>query len=317
MSQFAQGPHDPVLRPRDLGQVLDQTFKVYFRYFKPLFMVGLLATIPSILAFLFFFALMAGGDIESSWMFTMISAMEEGDFSGLAAFLSLMALLGLAFLLLVPIYQGAVIDAATRAVLHMEPVPLTESLRVGLRKYWPLLGTAVLQFIIMGLTVLISPFVGLLIFALLTVPFGMAVVYTCIMFANHAIIVEGRGGGLAALGRSFELAKSRFWPLVGFVVVFHLLVYIVQTMVTMPVSFGVTFATIASESMGSFSLVYLFQGLVSALVLPFLVVGKTVIYFDTRVRREAYDLEVMAQQQAQQQAQQGPSPMAPPPEPPL
>lgn len=312
MSQFHQGPHDPVLRPRDLGQILDQTFKVYFRYFKPLVAVGLLSAIPLLLMVVVMFFLISG-DFENTWLFEMIVAMDEGDFSGFATLMSLFGLLGLAFLFLIPLYQGAVIDVATRAVLHMDPVPLRESLAVGARRYWPLLGTAVLQGLILFGTVMVSPFIGLIIFAIITVPLGIAVVYTWIMFANHAVVVEGRGGGFQAIGRSYELAKSRFWPLVGFNVVLYLMAYFLQMMVLMPVTFAMMFATMASESLTSLPWIYFFQGLVQALLLPFLVVAKTVLYFDVRVRREAYDLEVMARQA--QGPNQGPPPITPPPDP--
>lgn len=300
MTQFPQGPQDPVLRPRDLGQVLDHTFKVFTRSWKPLIAVGLLGALPTILLAMLSFFLFAG-DIESgpmgNWFLRMILSAEMGDFSGILAFFGVILLFSLVILLLIPLYNGAVIDVATRAALHMEPVPLTESLGVGARRYWALLGNAVIQFFLYLIAFPVLVLGGLVIFFFITLPLGYAALHALTMFANHAVVVEGKGGGFTALGRAWELGKSRFWPLVGFVVVFYLMVYVIQMMISLPLSFATGFAVAATESLQFMPLIYVGQGLVQAIAIPLLVLGKTVVYFDTRVRREAFDLEVMARQQ--------------------
>jgi hypothetical protein len=318
MSQFVQGPPEQVLLPRDLGQLLDQSFKVFGRYWQPLVKIGLVAAIPSLLSSLFTFSVLGTGSIEdapmNSWVMRIALAAEAGNFGPLLSLFGGGLVFIVAMILLVPLYNGALIDVAARAVLHMEPVPLGESFRVGARRYWALLGTSILTGIIMFVAVPLLVIAGLFFLAIITLPLGLGMIYTCMMFANHAIIIEGKDGGFSALGRSYELAKFRFWPLFGFTVVLYIMVWVIQSMITVPLSFGSGIVAAISGSFAFMPVVYLVQGLVQAVAQPFLVVGKTLAYFDMRVRREAYDLEVLARQQGAQAP--GTQPVtAPPPEP--
>lgn len=314
MSQFVQSPRpsDPILKPRDLGQLLDQSFKVFGRSWKPLVTIGLIAALPSLLQGFFMltmFPAMDSSDPTNHWLFRIMMAAEQGDYSGVFALVSVSTIVGFAFLLLVPLYQGALIDVAARAVLHMEPVPLSESLRVGARRYWALLGTYLLKGLIWLFALPLMVIGGLLIFAFVTLPLGSLALAVVMVFSNHAIIIEGRGGGLPALKRAYELGKSRFWPLMGIGIVFNLLVTVIQSMIVMPFSFAAGIMTAVTESPWILGLNTLIQGMTSAVTLPFLAVALTLVYFDTRIRREGYDLEVMAQQQA---AEQGAQPLTPP-----
>lgn len=319
MSSFGQGPSDPILKPRDLGQLLDRSFKVFGRSWKPLITVGLIAAIPSVLAGVMTFALfpsLNSADPMNNWFIRMIEGADRGDFSGLIALGSVVGIVGIAFLLLVPLYMGALIDVSTRAVLHMEPVPLMESLRVGARRYWALLGTYLLKALIWIVALPVMVLGGLVIFSFITVPLGSLALMVFMVFTNHAIIIEERAGGIDALKRAYELGKSRFWPLMGIGIVFYLMVYIIQMMIVMPFSFAAMIGAALTESPALMGVQYIMQGLTSAVSLPFLIAAQTLVYFDTRIRREGYDLEVLAQQQ-QAQAD-GPRPViAPPPDPEL
>lgn len=316
MSPFGQGPSDPILKPRDLGQLLDQSFKIFGRSWKPLITVGLIAAIPSLLAGLLTFALfpsLNSADPMNNWFIRMVMGAERGDFSGLIAFGSVMSIVTIAFLLLVPLYMGALIDVSARAVLQMEPVPLIESLRVGVRRYWALLGTYLLKGLIWIVALPVMVLGGLVVFFFISVPLGSLSLAVVMAFANHAIVIEGRGGGIDALKRAYELGRSRFWPLMGIGIVFYLLAYFLQMMIVMPFSFGAMIGAALTESPALMGVQYIVQGLTSAVSLPFLLVSQTLVYFDTRIRREGYDLEVMAQQQTQER---GPRPViAPPPDP--
>ncbi|MFZ5827763.1 MAG: hypothetical protein ACOY94_25955 [Bacillota bacterium] len=317
MSSFGQGPSDPILKPRDLGQLLDQSFKVFGRSWKPLIAIGLVAAIPSVIAGLMtltMFPSLNSPDPMNNWFMRMFIAAERGDFSGVIAFFSVMGVMMIAFLLLVPLYMGALIDVSARAVLYMEPVPLMESLRVGARRYWSLLGTYLLKGLIWIVALPVMVLAGLVIFSFITVPLGSLSLLVVMVFANHAIIIEGRGGGMDALKRAYELGRSRFWPLMGIGIVFYLLVYFVQMIIVMPFSFGTMIAVAFTESTALMGLQYVIQGATTAVAYPFLVMAQTLVYFDTRIRREGYDLEVMARQQQAQE--QEPQPVFTPPSPP-
>ncbi|MFZ5817365.1 MAG: hypothetical protein ACOY93_19040 [Bacillota bacterium] len=325
MSQFTQGPQEPILKPRDLGQLLDRAFKVFGRSWKPLVAVGVFAAIPSVLMGVTFASIFPSDPTApmDSWLIRIIQDAEEGYYGGLYALFSIGGILTLASLLLVPLYMGALVDVSTRAVLQMERVPLSESLRVGGRYYGPVLVTYLLKAILYLIpvplyivTFTLEPLAaGLLmvLLVLLSIPYWLTVaVFT--VFANHAIIVEERGGGMPALRRAYELGRSRFWPLLGIGIVFYLLVYVLQSIITTPFAFASGIAMVVTQAPWLMALTYLFQGIAQAVGFPFLMVGQTLVYFDTRIRREGYDLEVMAQQQGAQP--QAPQPViAPPPDP--
>jgi hypothetical protein len=299
VSQFTQGPTETVLKPRDLGQLLDQSFKVFGRSWRPLVLVGLISAIPGLLWSIFSFALFSGtASRMGSWYFDLILGLANGDLASLGTFLMVGLLVFLVFLFLGPLYSGALIDVSARAVLKMPSVPLGESFRVASTRYFALLGTSVLKWIVLFFTVIGSAIAGLLIFALITVPAGMLVVSVFFLFTAQVVMIEGTRGGFAAFGRSFRLAKSRFWSLTGFIIVFFLMVYIIQGIIVMPISLGTGIFASFTGNLAVMSILYLVQALVQAVVVPFITVGITLAYFDVRIRREGLDLEVQAQQQA-------------------
>lgn len=300
MSQFHQGPGGPVLKPLDLGQLLDRSFRVFGQSWKPLMMIGLIAAIPGVLISLFSLSLTANGPKSAmpAWMYALLIALEEGDPSALIAFVSTMGLLALILWLLVPLYTGALIDVSARAVLGMPAVSLGESLRVAAGHYFRLLGTAILAILIYIGGVIACILAGFVFLAFITVPLGIFALSIFLMFANHAIVMEGAGGGGPAIGRSFSLVKTRFWPLLGYSFIFYLMIIMVQSMITFPLSMVAGIISAITESFAAISIVYLIQGLVSAVLTPFMMVGRTLMYVDTRIRREGFDLQMMAQQQA-------------------
>jgi len=304
MSHFGQSPTEPILKPRDLGQILDQSIKLFGRNWKPFVGLGLFSALPMLLNSLFVTVIMPSSDpsrIENSVLFRLITQAEQGNFGGLIGLGAGYIVLLLAYMLIAPLIQAALIDAAARAVLHMEPVPIRESLRVGATRYWAMLGTMVLMIPVYVLAPIVLTLAGLVIFFFITVPLGLLALAVVTVFSGQAIVIEGKGGGVPALSRAFQLGKSRFWPLMGLGIVFNLLVIAASYIITMPISLTTTFVMAFAQSTALMSLLYLVQGLVYAITTPFTVLGKTLAYFDVRIRTEGYDLEVMAQQQQQQQ----------------
>ncbi len=316
MSNFVQGPTEPILKPRDLGQILDQSFRLFGRNWKSFVKIGLISAIPFMVNGFVAASIMPVGDpsnLENNLFVRVITQADRGDFSGLIGLGAGYGVLMLLFLLLYPLVQGALIDVSARAVLHMEQVPTGESLRIGASRYWPMLGTMALMIPIMLLAFPVLILGGLVIFSPITLPLGYAAILVVTVFFGQAIIIEGKGGGIPAISRAYELGRSRFWPLMGLGVVFTLMTTVISSIITTPLSLGAGIVAAMGNSGAIFSVVYLLQGLVYAVVTPFTALGQTIAYFDVRVRKEGYDLEVMAQQQQHQQ--QGPQPVITPPPP--
>ena len=98
--------------------------------------------------------------------------------------------------------------------------------------------------------------------------------------------------GMKALGRSFSLVKGRWWATFGTLIVAYLLITIVQ----LPLSFvlGVMFAAVDSEV--TMAIVTTFVTIVGyAISLPLGAAITALIYFDLRIRKEGFDLELLAQ----------------------
>src|SRR5882724_500132 len=119
-----------------------------------------------------------------------------------------------------------------------------------------------------------------------------------IMFIPHAIMIEGLNAG-AAIGRSFSLGKGNWYRILG-ILLFDYFVYGSLSMAMLvPVAivaylFGVLDVGNALEIFKWFSIAWAFIGqITSILTTPIMAITSTLLYFDSRVRREAYDVELI------------------------
>jgi len=119
-----------------------------------------------------------------------------------------------------------------------------------------------------------------------------------IMFIPHAIMIEGLNAG-AAIGRSFSLGKGNWYRILG-ILLFDYFVYGSISM-AMLVPVGIALYLLGffevsqpMEIFRLFSLVWAFIGqITSILTTPIMAITSTLLYFDSRVRREAYDVELI------------------------
>ena len=109
--------------------------------------------------------------------------------------------------------------------------------------------------------------------------------------AQQASIIEGRKY-LDALNRSLQLVRGEWWRVFGITMVFLILGFGLTTLLNLPF-------VIASNVVGSFgdSLLRFIGGLVAGTVVaPLLAIAWTLLYYDLRVRKEDYDLNVMSKE---------------------
>lgn len=299
MSLYRPDRPEAVLQPKDLGQILDQTFRTFGRYWRPLVAVGLLVGLPGLILALLQISLMPGlmADPTDHPLVLAATAAEMGDFTPLFSVLGVFFGMSVGGLLLYPLFQGALIDVAARAVLHMEPVPLGETFRVAAGRYWPMLGVFALLILVWIVALPVLILAGLVVLAPITVLVGYVALLVLSIFSTHAVVVE-QLGPIAAIRRSFKLAWSRFWPLLGTGIVFSLMTGVLSMIIIGPVSFAAAITTALTASFIPTAVSSLLQWAVTSIIVPFTMVGLTLIYFDTRVRREGYDLELMVAAQA-------------------
>jgi len=269
-------PREPLLRlrPLGLGEILDDIFRVYRRHF------GLLCGIAAALAVPTFVLQLASRSADQyGFLITILGNL--GRPSALAGMtppeppnLALVLLLYLVVIVSVPFTMGAVTWAAI-ALLLGQPVSVRSALLAVVRRYWALLGLA-------SLTILCPP-VGIWLLVRWAV-------------AAPALLAEGIGP-VRALDRSWTLTRNSWWRIAGILFVTYLLASAVQGALgvfAFPLAVLVPFVPAVVRG----AIVLLITTAAQVLVLPVLYLGVVLLYFDLRVRREAFDLDQLARQAA-------------------
>jgi hypothetical protein len=288
----------PRLRPLGLGELLDQTIRLYRRNFLTLIGIVALVQAPlmllqmltSLLTFSGMFEAIASPGADPSSIFGY------GYFAGLAGSF-LIGILG--YLLLQGIAAAAVARAAAASYLGRPIGILAAYGQIG-QSWWQLIGALLLAGLL-GLGLLLwtlVPCVGWL-----TGP-GMLIFFWLVLVPLIApVIVLEKQTISTAIQRAWDLARQRFWWVLGFMAV---LMIFSQLVVAGPVYLVTALFQlllgnpVLSEDPGAvFTLQTVVQslvGLVFGLVyLPLQLTGITLLYFDLRVRSEGFDLALLAE----------------------
>jgi hypothetical protein len=138
-------------------------------------------------------------------------------------------------------------------------------------------------------------FLAALFTALGTILLVIPGIYLAIAFtvAVPALLSEGLRGR-KALGRSRRLVKGRWWGTLGLVVLGALLAGVVSSALT-ALAVGVAASGASSDTVLGFTVSTLAAIIAKAITTPFSAAYITVLYFDLRVRHEAFDLQLLAE----------------------
>jgi hypothetical protein len=198
--------------------------------------------------------------------------------------------------------QGVATAAMTRAIADNylgQPVGILDAYRKIGRSWQPLLGALVragLTNILLALWFIV-PCVGWL------TGLGILAFFTMTIIPLLApIIVLERQRARASLRRAWDLARRRFWWVLGFVFVLFLFGQLVVTGPVALVGAGFQFFLLDSFRAGSTTAFTTLQTVVQSLLslvlnlfyLPLELIGITLMYFDLRVRTEGFDLTLLA-----------------------
>jgi hypothetical protein len=149
----------------------------------------------------------------------------------------------------------------------------------GLRRLWLVIATTILLTL-----ALIAGFI-----ALILPGFWL---FVCFAVAIPALLFEELGPA-QALGRSFRLVQGRWWATFAALFVMLVLLLVIVIVVT-----GTIVAAVLSDSdnevLGAI-LTAIAAILVTALAYPLQAAVVTLIYFDLRVRKEGFDLQLLAE----------------------
>jgi hypothetical protein len=127
--------------------------------------------------------------------------------------------------------------------------------------------------------------------------------------AIPAMLVEGRGG-MAALKRSFDLVKGRWWATCGRLVVAYILVSVIAGVVGL-LPLALAGGVIDDTSFGALLLEHAAKFVVSLITTPFIAAVTALVYFDLRVRKEGFDVALLAEGPDGAPAEASPAPGAP------
>jgi hypothetical protein len=271
----------PELRPLSVGEILDIALKIWRRHFPALARIVLFVVAPvQVLSTLLLASAVPDGELifdpgafEPSTDPTT-TEFDGGDAAATFAAFGLVTLLsGLAFVL----SSAAALRAVTVAYLGGTP-DWKESLRLVLHR----LGALVWLSILMSLGLTLG-------FVLCLVPGIWLAVGWSLAFV--ALVAENLSG-TRALRRSLNLVRGRWWPTFGVLLIAFILNTVVDQIVAIPL---VIISFVSEDSVIGFSLSALANIISDVITTPFVAAVFVLVYFDLRVRKEGFDLQLMAQ----------------------
>ena len=277
------------MRPLGVGEVIDAAINLYLRNFGKLAKTAAAVALP---VFALVFLLNVIGLKEVSAFAQGAALYRVGD--SLRVFnedtvrlvtIAQALLTGLGSLLVI----GATFKACSQAYLSRD-FDERSSLGFALSKAPALLWLCILLVIGLGLALIA-----------LVLPFFWLVV--CWSVAIPVLLIEGTGG-FKAMARSFELTKGNWLRTFGALLVGLIAIALLQFIVSLVVKI---FDGVATDHLTLFLLIRaVIASLAIIITAPLQAAIITVIYYDLRVRKEGFDVELLGQQLG------APPPPAPP-----
>jgi hypothetical protein len=269
------------LRPLEIGDLLDETFRMYRRHFLLFGGISVILAIPAA-------ALQGYGYF--AFFSNFLQAANAGlspDFNSLLPSLVVLAIGTVISFVLSPFSYGAVIYAACESALG-RPVTIWNALQGVLRRYFAILGYVFLLGVmgVLSLTICLIP---------LWIWIGVGwVVVLPVMFVENA-------GLVASMGRSWRLVQGRWWRTFFIMFLVVLLWYFAGLALEAFLQVAVGVIGVVVSNYVALAALRGAAILVSALVTPVVQIAIVLLYFDLRVRREALDLFQLAQRVATSQ----------------
>jgi uncharacterized membrane protein len=249
----------PSLRPLSVGEILDVSFTLYRRHFVPIAKVALVCSGIPVLLSLF---------LDAS--------------GGMLANLPLALVYYLVFAALSAVATGATVFIVSESYLggELEAGP-------ALARAAPLMWRLIVCSILIALIV----FVGFLMF------FFPGIILMCgLMLAFPAMVLEPGSTPTASLARSWQLTRGSRWRMLGLLLTLLVLLYVpivaIGGVLSLLTPSGAITPARSAFRIGLIPLAAM--GVVQIFVYPLFYCVLTVAYYDLRVRKEGFDLEVLA-----------------------
>lgn len=303
------------LQPRGVLDLLDTTVRVYRRNFADLLGISAVVLVPtSVLAIIFNFFLtlsmhnMPQGDMPTLQTFeptTGIIALVAGVLSLVVATVGL------------PLSDGALAHAISEHYLGRR-IGVAEAYRRAL-PYW---GSLILVAIIFGLLMMIGPitlgvagaFVGVAAGASGPPPvaFGLAtlgwlggallgapialLMWTWFTLYTQAMVLE-RVRGFTSLQRARELVRNYGWHVFGTLILMGIGLWLVSLVLGGPIQVALLWVNLSHPDAYPVAVLIgqTLQQTLAVLLGPCFMILQTLLYYDLRIRKEGFDLQMMAE----------------------
>jgi len=290
----------PALRPLAIGEVLDVAIKIVWRNAGTLFRLVAIVIAPVQVLAALVQASAFPDEANRPWFSTTPPPGEPQPIDPDELWLTIAAfgVITLLSFLASTVATGASFKAVADAYLGEKP-DWRSSLQFALTRLHSILWVTILGLIVVGVGLVLCLVPGVW----LWVAFAVAV---------PVLLTEGLKGR-RALGRSRALVKGRWWPTFGLLLIGYLLAGMATFVLVGLVE------TLAFTDAGESSVVYLTLATIANIVAavlttPFTVAFIAVMYFDLRVRKEGFDLQLLAERigVAPDPSRRGLAPSAPP-----
>ena len=255
-----------ILGPRSLLDILVETFKIYKR--NPVRLLAIVAIVEIGLGFMWSIPDFSG----------LRPSTPEGGTASLTHLIPIGIMLVVASIMGLSLMQGALIHAISEQYLR-QSINIGRAFRFAWERLAALAGAMILVLfattgilvVSIGFTVSISPDVGYIFIAA-----GFCVgLYLMVRwsFILQVALLE-RLGPLAAMSRSSALVKRNWWRVMNMTIIIGIITVGISIILGTVPTIGPTLGSILST--------------------PIFTIGITLLYYDLRVRKEEYNLDLLA-----------------------
>ena len=275
------------LQPMGFTDILDNMFSLYRNHFE-LFMR--ICSVYFVCGFVI--SLLIG--------IVTVSAIDSGEFS-MAMLTLVIGILSLISSVIMLFVIGGLVFGSAQVFLEVQ-IDANTAFNQAKRRFWPYLGSNFLYALV----------IGLLTITLIGIPFAIFFGFRWI-FCSLAAVFEEKSA-VRALKRSSELVKGGWWRVFGMMIGIFLLVFFVQLIL----QFSLLFVLGLTQTMGGegdlvemlrrmfvpqlttwkelviHSIQNFLSHAITCLMLPVGIIGATLVYFDRRIRKEGFDIEMQA-----------------------
>jgi len=311
-------------RPMGFGDILDEAFDLYKNRFVLLAGIGALIYVP-----LNFLSGAASAEMMAKGPLAYLNTGQTAAVSEATQSLQQLGFIAaLVLFIAYPVVTGAFTYAISQSYLG-EATSIGNSYSFILRRIGAVFTTVLLVLLVggglyVGVAVVVAVIaaismpagVGAAIAVFVLVVAGIAAflyVFTRLSLAFAALVVEGRKR-MDALNRSWQLSAQHGWRMVGILLVTSSVVLIINLIITSAVG-QVAAAAIQSRGLPAGQVIMgVTDAIIGLLTAPVMSIVLVLLYYDLRIRKEGFDLQMLARDlaasaggQAASQAALGPA----------